>query len=183
MRPAAFLDRDGTIIEDAHYLADPSRVRVLPGAPPALRELARAGVPAVVITNQSGIAQGLLTEAQYQAVRARVEALFADQDAPVAGSWHCPHYPSLSGPCDCRKPRTRLHRDAATALGLALDRSLYVGDRRRDVEPVLELGGYGILVPSLDTPESEVIWAESHLEVADSLEEAVRRFLTWLREP
>jgi histidinol-phosphate phosphatase family protein len=182
MRPAAFLDRDGTIIEDAHYLADPSRVRVLPGAVAAVRELGRAGVPAVVITNQSGIAQGLVTEALYRAVKHRVEELFAAQGAPLAGSFHCPHYPSLSGPCECRKPRTGLHREAGKVLGLALDRSLYVGDRRRDVEPVLELGGYGILVPSLDTPESEIIWAESHVEVADSLEEAVRRFLAWLRE-
>ncbi|MGQ0650184.1 MAG: D-glycero-alpha-D-manno-heptose-1,7-bisphosphate 7-phosphatase [Gemmatimonadaceae bacterium] len=181
MRPAAFLDRDGTIIEDAHYLADASRVRLLPGAADAVRALHEAGVPPVVITNQSGIAQGLITEAQYLAVRNRVEELFRDVGAPLAGSWHCPHYPSISTACDCRKPGTGLYRQAALALDLALDRSLYVGDRRRDVEPALEVGGYGVLVPSPDTPESDVIWAEAHAEIADSLEEAVHRFLARLQ--
>lgn len=181
MRPAAFLDRDGTIIEDAHYLADAMRVRVIPGAPAALRLLHEAGVPLVVVTNQSGIAQGLVTEAQYDAVRRRVEALFEAEGAPLAGSWHCPHYPSVSGPCDCRKPLSGMYRDAARVLGLALDKSLYIGDRRRDVEPVLELDGLGILVPSRDTPEADVLWAATHAQVADSLEEAAVRYLAWLR--
>lgn len=179
-RPAAFLDRDGTIIEDAHYIADPSRVRPLPGAVDALARLHQRGIPLVIVTNQSGIAQQLVTEAQYQAVRQRVESIFATAGTPIAGSWHCPHYPSISGPCPCRKPATGMYRDAAQLLGLQLDRSFYVGDRRRDVEPGLELGGYGMLVPSVDTPEADVIWAESHAEVADSLPEAVVRYLAWL---
>lgn len=183
MRPAAFLDRDGTIIEDAHYLADPSKVRLLPGAVDAVRVLLASEVPSVVITNQSGIAQGLISEAQYQAVRERVERLFREHGAPLLGSFHCPHYPSISGPCPCRKPLTGLHRDAARAHDLALDRSLYVGDRRRDVEPGLALGGFAMLVPSDDTPEAEVIWAEGHANVADSLAEAAQRFLAWLERP
>jgi histidinol-phosphate phosphatase family protein len=180
VRPAAFLDRDGTIIEDAHYLADASRVRLIPGAAEAMRMLHAQDVPVVIVTNHSGIAQGLVTEAQYDAIRRRVEELFAAEGAPIAGSWHCPHYPSVSGPCDCRKPLTGMHRESAATLGLALDRSLYVGDRRRDVEPSQSLGGYGILVPSRDTPESDVIWAQGHAEIADSLEEAARRYLDWL---
>jgi histidinol-phosphate phosphatase family protein len=180
VRPAAFLDRDGTIIEDAHYLADASRVRLIPGAAVAMRTLHAHGLPLVIVTNQSGIAQGLVTEAQYQATRQRVEALFADEGAPIARSYHCPHYPSISGSCDCRKPLTGMYRQAATDLGLALDRSLYVGDRRRDVEPSMELGGFGILVPSRDTPEGDVIWAQGHAAIADSLEEAASRYLDWV---
>ena len=179
MRPAAFLDRDGTIIEDAHYLADAARVRLIPGAATAMRALHARDIPLVIVTNQSGIAQGLVTEAQYDAIRRRVEDLFAAEGAPIAGSWHCPHYPSVSQ-CDCRKPLTGMHREAAAKLDLALDRSLYVGDRRRDVEPMLSLGGCGILVPSRDTPEADVIWAQGHAEIADSLEEAAQRYLDWL---
>lgn len=181
MRPAAFLDRDGTIIEDAHHLADATRVRLIPGAASALRLLHEALIPLVVVTNQSGIARQLVTEAQYDAVRRRVETLFEAERAPLSGSWHCPHHPSVSGPCECRKPRTGMHRDAARVLGIALDRSLYVGDRRRDVEPALELRGLGILVPSRDTPEADVLWAAAHAHVADSLEEGAVRYLAWLR--
>ncbi|MCC6318581.1 MAG: HAD-IIIA family hydrolase [Gemmatimonadaceae bacterium] len=180
MRPAAFLDRDGTIIADAHYLADASRVHAMPGAAEALRRLHARGVVLVIVTNQSGIAQRLITAAQYDAVRRRVESLFALEGAPIAGSWHCPHYPSISGPCECRKPLTGMYRDAAKALDLAMDRSLYVGDRRRDVEPSLTLGGYGVLVPAPDTPEADVIWARGHADIADSLEEAAQRYLDWL---
>jgi histidinol-phosphate phosphatase family protein len=180
MQPAAFLDRDGTIIEDAHYLADPARVRLLPGAVEAVGALRAAGVPAVVVTNQSGIAQRLITDAQYEAVRDRVEELFREAGAALTASFHCPHYPPISGPCPCRKPQVGMYRDAARALALDLERSLYVGDRRRDVEPALTLGGYGVLVPSQDTPESEVIWAEGHATITDSLGEGVRRYLAWL---
>ena len=179
-RPAAFLDRDGTIIEDAHYLADATRVRSVPGAADALRVLQQAAVPLVVVTNQSGIAQQLVTVDQYQAVRQRVEEMFAAEGVPLAGSWHCPHYPPVSGPCECRKPLTGMYRDAAHTLTLDLARSMYVGDRRRDVEPSLELGGFGMLVPSRDTPETDVIWAQGHAAIADSLEEAAHRYLAWL---
>lgn len=183
LRPAAFLDRDGTLIDDAHYIADPARVRVIPGAFEALRVLRDASITPVVVTNQSGIAQGLVTEAQYQAIRRRVEALFADNGTPLAASYHCPHHPSVSGYCDCRKPNTGMYREAAATLGLALERSLFVGDRRRDVEPAITLGGFGVLVPSNDTPEADVIWAEAHAQAADSLGEAVNRYLGWLRPP
>lgn len=181
-RPAAFLDRDGTLIEDAHYLADPSRVRVLPGVYDAVRVLHDANVPPVVVTNQSGIAQGLVTPAQYEAIRIRVEALFRDHGTPLAASYHCPHHPSVSGYCECRKPNTGMYRDAAEALQLQTDLSLYAGDRRRDVEPSLTLGGFGVLIPSNDTPEPDVIWAEAHAQVADSLSEAVHRYLAWLSD-
>lgn len=182
LRPAAFLDRDGTLIEDAHYLADPAKVRVIPGAFESLRVLQGALIPPVVVTNQSGIAQGLVTPSQYEAIRAKVETLFRDNGTPLAASYHCPHHPSVSGYCECRKPNTGMYREAAATLQLRLDRSLYVGDRRRDVEPSLTLGGFGVLVPSNDTPEADVIWAEAHAQAADSLGEAVHRYLAWLSD-
>lgn len=177
LRPAAFLDRDGTLIHDAHYLRDPALVRLLPDVAAPLRRLADAGYALVVITNQSGIARGLLTEMDYQAVRARLDALLAAEGVTLDASYHCPHEPERSGPCECRKPGTLLHRTAARDLGLDLVRSLYIGDRFRDVAPALALGGHGILVPSADTPGDERERAARETELAPTLHDAVARVL------
>jgi len=145
-RPAVFLDRDGTIIEDRHYLRDPGLVRLLPGAADAIRQLNFARVAAVVVTNQSGIARGLLTEADYLATARRLDDLLARAGARLDGAYHCPHLPQISGPCDCRKPGPLLYRLAANELDLDLARSWWVGDRLRDVEAAPALGGRGILI-------------------------------------
>ena len=179
-RPAAFLDRDGTLIEDAHYLADPDGVRILPDVAQHLIALNERDLLAIVVTNQSGIAQGLLTEAQYDATRRRLTQLLAEAGARLNDSYHCPHHPSVSGPCDCRKPGTGMYLRAARDHAIDLTRSLYVGDRRRDVEPALELGGIGILVPSPATPFSEVHWARTHAQVAHTLGEAIEGWITTL---
>ena len=144
-RPAVFLDRDGTLIEDRHYLRDPNLVHLLPGAADAVRRLDRAGWPVVVVTNQSGIARGLLTEADYQATARRLQELLAAAGAQLAGHYHCPHLPEISGPCECRKPGPLLYRRAAEELGLDLTRSWWVGDRLRDVAAAGPLGGRGLL--------------------------------------
>lgn len=173
LRPAAFLDRDGTLIRDAHFLRDPAGVELLPGVPQALERLHAAGFALVVITNQSGIARGLLTEADYEAVRARLDALLAAAGVRLTASYHCPHEPDRSGPCECRKPGTLLHRRAAADHGLALERSVSIGDRWRDVAPGLALGGRGILVPSPDTPDEDIARARSEADVAPTLDAAV----------
>jgi histidinol-phosphate phosphatase family protein len=145
-RPAVFLDRDGTLIEDRQYLRDPNLVTLLPGAADAVRRLDRSGRPVVVVTNQSGIARGLLTEQDYQATARRLEELLAAEGARLAGQYHCPHVPEISGPCDCRKPGPLLYRRAADELGLDLARSWWVGDRVRDLAGALRFGGRGLLV-------------------------------------
>jgi D-glycero-D-manno-heptose 1,7-bisphosphate phosphatase len=145
-RPAVFLDRDGTLIEDRGYLRDPDQVALLPGASGAVRRLDLAGLPVVVVTNQSGIARGLLTEDDYLATARRLDALLAADGARLAGHYHCPHLPEVSGPCECRKPGALLYRQAAADLALDLTRSWWVGDRVRDVAAARELGGRGILV-------------------------------------
>ncbi len=181
-RPAAFLDRDGTLIEDAHYLSDPDGVHLLPGVAEPIADLNARGLLAVVITNQSGIAQGLLTEAQYEATRRRLVDLLADRGARIDASYHCPHHPSVSGPCDCRKPALGLYERAARDLAIDLAQSLFVGDRRRDVEMALEVGGMGILVPSTETPPNDVHWARTHALVMHSLAEAVAYWMAQLRD-
>ncbi len=175
---ALFLDRDGTVIADAHYLADPSGVRLIAGAAEAVRWANAQQVPVFLVTNQSGIARGLITPAQYEATRARTEALLADAGAEIVQTYHCPHWPEISGPCNCRKPGLGMYQQAAAEHGLDLARAAYIGDRWRDVQPAIATGGVGVLVPGVETPVDDVEQARSalsnRLHVADTLSDAVR---------
>jgi len=145
-RPAVFMDRDGTLIQEAHYLADPDDVHLIPGTARALRRLRAAGYALVLVTNQSGIDRGLYTEDDYHAVAARLNELLSQAGVPVDGTYYCCHHPDHSGPCDCRKPGTGMYEQAARELGLDPAASWYVGDKVTDVLPAGALGGRGILV-------------------------------------
>ena len=146
MAQAVFLDRDGTIVEDAGYLHEPGKLRLFPGAAEAIRRLNQRGLLVVSVTNQSGIGRGLYTVADYAAVQRRLAELLASHDAHLDGAYFCPHHPQFTGPCECRKPGTKLFRDAEAALGIDFERSWWVGDRLSDVEPARVLHGHGILV-------------------------------------
>jgi D-glycero-D-manno-heptose 1,7-bisphosphate phosphatase len=146
MRRAAFVDRDGTITLERDYLADPEGAVLAPNAAAGLRRLSTAGFALVVVTNQSGIARGLYGADDFAAVQRRVERLLAEEGVTLDGVYHCPHHPDFTGWCDCRKPALGLYRRAAGALGLDLARSLYIGDRLKDVLPAAAAGGRGILV-------------------------------------
>lgn len=145
-RSAVFLDRDGTIVEDPGYLHDPAKVKLFPGAAAAIHGLNAAGYAVVVVTNQSGIARGLYTEADYRAVEKRLGELLAAKGARIDASYFCPHHPQAPEPCACRKPRTKLFLDAQAALDIDFTKSWWVGDRLSDVQPARTLGGKGILV-------------------------------------
>jgi D-glycero-D-manno-heptose 1,7-bisphosphate phosphatase len=145
-RAAVFLDRDGTLIVDRHYLGDPAGVELLPGAGAAVRALNEAGIPVILVTNQSGIGRGYFTEEDFRAVQLRLDELLSSAGARLDGVYHCPHAPDADPACDCRKPRAGLFRRAAAERRLDLSRSWYVGDRMRDVEPADRFGGRGILV-------------------------------------
>lgn len=178
LRRAALLDRDGTIIVDEHYLADPDRVELLPGAAEAIRLLASAGIPSVVCSNQSGIARGIISLEQFRAVRLKTAALLEERGATLLDTFVCPHHEDFTGPCACRKPGTLLFRQAAALHGLDLSRSLYAGDKLRDVTPAKEFGGSGYLIHSADTPDEDVERAErEEFAIVGSLLDAVRHFL------
>jgi D-glycero-D-manno-heptose 1,7-bisphosphate phosphatase len=145
-RRAVFLDRDGTIVDDPGYLHKPEQVKLFPGAAEAIRRLNAADYLVVVVTNQSGIARGLYTVADYRAVERRLGDLLGAHGARIDVSYFCPHHPQAPEPCACRKPRTKLFLDAQAALGIDFTRSWWVGDRLSDVQPALTLGGKGILV-------------------------------------
>jgi len=177
-RAAAFLDRDGTIIVDEHYLGDPDRVALLPGAAEAIRILAARGIPSVVCSNQSGIARGIISLEQHRAVRLRLARLLEDEGASLLDTFFCPHHEDFTGPCACRKPGTLLFEQAISLHGLDPSRSLYVGDKCRDIVPAATLGGTGYLIRSPDTPSNDLTAAERDGQmVVSSLLEAARHFL------
>jgi len=172
-RPAVFIDRDGTIIPDTGYIGDPDGVALLPGAAAAIARVRAAGFAVVVITNQSGIARGLITPEGYTAVAARLDAELAAAGAAIDATYMCPHHPDVNGPCDCRKPAPGLYLRAAHELEIDLTQSVLVGDRWRDVAPAAELHARGILVPSPVTPTVETQEARRSALVAPTLAAAV----------
>ena len=175
LRPAVFLDRDGTLIHDRHYLADPAGVELLPGAAEAVARLNRAGFFVVLVTNQSGIGRGYFGEAENQAVHRRLVELLAVEGARLDADYHCPLAPGDPDPEEMRKPGAGMFLRAAREHGLDLARSWLIGDRLRDVEPAARLGARAILVRSEQTEAEEPVPA--HVFQEESLSRAVRLIL------
>lgn len=138
------LDRDGTIIVDKHYLADPEGVELLPGAAEALARLARAGLGLVVATNQSGIGRGYFGEQDMHRVNERLDELLAEHGVRIERYYFCPHGPNEG--CECRKPCTGMLDAARAELGLDPARAFVVGDKVSDVELGRRAGAVSILV-------------------------------------
>src|ERR1019366_7957395 len=146
-RRAVFFDRDGTLMEDAHYCADPALVKVFPGVPDALRRLKEASFGIFIVTTQSGIGRGLITDAQYRAVQE--EFLRQAGRDSVDASYYCPDAPGA--PSSCHKPDPGRVLAAAAAHHIHLAGSYFVGDKSADIEcgrragtrTVLVLTGYG----------------------------------------
>lgn len=169
LRPAVFIDRDGTIIAEKVYLSRPEGVELISGTAEALRGLRDAGFVLVIVTNQSGIARGLYGIEEYHAVASRLGVVLAEAGTSVDATYFCPHHPDATGSCECRKPASGMYRQAARELGLDLAASYYVGDKRTDVLPARELGGQGILVRTGYGAEHEADVAESVWVVDDLL--------------
>ncbi len=150
-RPAVFIDRDGTLTEEMGYVNHPSRLRLLPRSAEAVRRLNDAGVPAVVVTNQAGIARGYFTEDILHATNAALVAQLGRAGAKLDGIYACTHHPTVGEPpyrrlCDCRKPAPGLLLRAAEELHLDLTRSVMVGDKRSDIEVAPRVGARSALV-------------------------------------
>lgn len=168
---AVLLDRDDTIIEDGPYLNDPAGVRPLPGAERALDRLRSRGLSLAVVSNQSGVAKGLISAEQLEAVNAEVDAALGPFD-----SWHlCVH--DAGDGCRCRKPSPGMVKDAAAALGVPLSRCVMIGDTGGDVDAALTAGADAILVPTARTLADEIRAARVRARVATTLDEAVSMVL------
>lgn len=148
---AVFLDKDGTLVEDVPWEADPDRVQLTPGALEGLALLHRAGYLLIVISNQSGVAMGRFAESRLAAVEERLRSLLAAEGIPLAGFYYCPHHPQgtvarYATECVCRKPRPGLILRAAREQGIDLAGSWFVGDILDDVEAGHRAGCRSILV-------------------------------------
>ncbi|MGW7458048.1 D-glycero-alpha-D-manno-heptose-1,7-bisphosphate 7-phosphatase [Streptomyces sp. NPDC054797] len=162
---AVLLDRDGTLVVDVPYNGDPALVSPMPTARAAVTALRELGVPVGVVSNQSGVARGLLTREQVLAVRRRVDELFGPFDVWAV----CPHGPEDG--CGCRKPAPGLVLAACERLGAAPERTVVIGDIGSDVRAAAAAGARGVLVPTPVTRPEEVAAAG---ETACDLLAAVR---------
>lgn len=142
--PAIFLDRDGTLIVEKNYLADPSGVELEAGVVEGLKKLKTLGWPLVVVSNQSGIGRGYFTHADARAVNRRVAELLALHEIRISGWYYCPHGPEDS--CRCRKPLPGLIEYAVEDLNLDPARSFMIGDKDVDFGLGLAVGARAILV-------------------------------------
>lgn len=181
LRPAAFLDRDGTVIELVHHLTDPANVRLIPGAGEALARLNAAGIAVVIVTNQSVIGRGKLTEAGLEDVHAEMTRQLTPHGARVDGLYHCPVAPKIKDPRAIehpdRKPGPGMLLRAAQEMALDLSRSVMVGDTISDMlagrnagcaASVLVRTGYGDRVhvpdPALDHAVTDMAEAAKIVE-------------------
>ena len=142
---ATFIDRDGTMVFDKHYLADPRGLEVIPTVPEGIKKLNDAGIPVIIITNQSGVARGKFDEATLELIHQRLFEILEDGGAIVNGLYYCPHMPDAG--CDCRKPKPGMLLRAKKEHGFDLSRSYVIGDRMMDVEMAHSVGAIGVLVP------------------------------------
>jgi len=185
-RAAVFLDRDGTLLDELGFLTRPEDVRLLPRAAQGVRALNEAELPVVVVTNQSGIARGLLSERELAAVHARLERELALEGARVDGFLHCPHHPEHGAPplrqvCACRKPEPGLLFEAAARFGLDLSASWIVGDSARDLEAGRRAGVAGRVLVLTGKGRATLAELEreerARTQVADDLVEAAELVL------
>lgn len=174
MKAGVFLDRDGTLIEDAHYPKDPAQVRWIPGAADALREIRRKGYLLFVVSNQSGVGRGLISEEQFLAVHERFCELLREAGVEVAEFGYCLHHPD--DPCRCRKPETGLVPKTHGGEPIDFSRSWVVGDRPSDMELGARLGARTVLVRTGKGSETEADWPAALTRpdhVLDSLSQLV----------
>jgi histidinol-phosphate phosphatase family protein len=150
---AVLLDRDATLVVDVPYNGDPEQVVSVEGARAALDRLRAAGLALAVVSNQSGVARGVVTMAEVEAVNGRVEALLG----PFAAVLVCPHGPDDG--CECRKPQPGMVRKAAAELGVDPGACVVIGDIGADVEAALAAGARAVLVPTPVTRREEVVAA------------------------
>ena len=181
-RAAVFIDRDGCLTEEVGYVNHVSRLRLLPRTADAIRRLNGAGVPAIMVTNQAGIARGYFTEALLHAAHAEMVRQLAAAGARLDGLYVCLHHPDEGEPpyrmiCDCRKPRPGLLLRAARDLRLDLAGSVMVGDKISDVAVGQSVGAAGVLVLTGygrgEWEHQRAQWTSKPDQVAEDLLDAV----------
>lgn len=151
LRPAIFLDRDGTVTDEVGYINHISRAKIYPYAPEAVRMLKSTGLPVIIVTNQSGVGRGYFTEEIVDQVHRMVQDALEAAGTSVDAFYFCPHHPSAAidsyrQECSCRKPGTRMPEQAAEQFGIDLGSSYMVGDTYRDMQMGFNIGARTILL-------------------------------------
>jgi D-glycero-D-manno-heptose 1,7-bisphosphate phosphatase len=182
LRPAVFLDRDGTIAEEVGYLNHASRFRMFPFAAAAIRRLNEAGFPVIVASNQSGVGRGYFPESLVQTVNELMTEQLAASGARIDAVYYCPH--TSADNCDCRKPKTGMIERAAREHSLDMARSFIVGDRYGDIELARRAHAKGILVRT-GYGEGELAWhSDKWPSQPDFVAEDLSKAADWiLRQP
>lgn len=187
MRPAIFIDRDGTLSHEVGYVNHVSRFRPFAYAVDAVRLVNGSPFAAVLVTNQAGVARGYFPESLIHEVHASLQETLAAGGARLDGIYYCPHHPTAGEPpyrqdCSCRKPRPGLLQRAAADLDLDLARSYVIGDRHGDLELAWKVGARGVLVKSGyglgELTYHASSWPRPPDLVAEHLQEAVARILS-----
>jgi D-glycero-D-manno-heptose 1,7-bisphosphate phosphatase len=140
-----FVDRDGTINVDVHYLDDPDKFEMYPGVQRGVKKLQENGFKIIVITNQSGIARGYFTEEQLSAVHERMKQEFQSFNVTLDGIYYCPHHPDDK--CNCRKPNNGLFEKAIQEHNINVKKSYMLGDKILDVGAGKKIGVGTVLIP------------------------------------
>ena len=175
MEPHLFLDRDGTVIREEHYLRDPEKVVLERGVIEGLCRFLAAGYRLVVVSNQSGVGRGLISEDDVLAVNARVAEVLSEQGVSISSWHHCSHRPNQR--CICRKPGPGLFQQAAALHSVDWKRSLMVGDKPSDVQAGLSLNMSAALITT-GYGHKHSDWAKLQgVLVVHSLDDLADRFL------
>jgi D-glycero-D-manno-heptose 1,7-bisphosphate phosphatase len=190
MKPAVFLDRDGTLSEEVGYVDHPSRFHLFPYSIEAIKLLNDSDVLAIVVTNQSGVARGYFPEEMVNAIYERLQRTLHEANAKLDAMYYCAHHPTLGEPpyrvdCECRKPKAGLIHSACNSFDIDLAKSWIIGDRYRDVETghnagmrsALVMTGYG----RGEWEEDRNSWKQQPELVCENVLEAVKSILEWQR--
>jgi len=182
MHKAVFLDRDGTIVEDVGYMNLPSQIQFIPGSIEAIKMLNEAGYKVVVITNQAGVAKGLINEDMLQTIDKTLHKWILNGGAHLDGVYYCPHHPEYGvypykQVCECRKPHPGLIKRAEKDLKIDLSQSFMIGDKATDVEAGKRAGIKTVFVTTGKGQKEKDKLKEKPDHIADNLLKAVKWIL------
>ena len=190
MAAGVFLDRDGTLNVEVDFLRTPDELRLIEGAAASVRKLKDSGLVICVVSNQSGVARGFLTEADLVPIHVKLREELAREGATLDGIYYCPHHPSAGIPpynveCDCRKPKPGMLLKGAQEFNLDLQRCFVVGDSVVDIQAGNAVAATTILVQTGYGKQSLVTCNEQHIpvgHVAASIKEATEFILHKMKE-
>ncbi|MBN3032498.1 MAG: D-glycero-beta-D-manno-heptose 1,7-bisphosphate 7-phosphatase [Candidatus Saganbacteria bacterium] len=179
---AVFLDRDGTLIEDSGYISSPDQIKFIPGAIEAVKRLNEAGYKVVIISNQAGVARGLLAENMLQTIDKIIHREVLSGGGHIDASYYCPHHPEhgvypYKQACECRKPHPGMLKRAVREKDLELAGSFMIGDKSSDIETGKRAGTKTVFVRTGHGRDEEKKLKEKPDHTADNLAAAARWIL------